>query len=106
MKLSWKQVKQVKCASCIVTRHGVPVDVNLCCGRCYVNRLNRRADKTRSVVSEIYDIASQFTVDESHHICHGSDADYLAWLHELVRIGDDAIAAIRKALRKEDKRHD
>lgn len=106
MKLSWKQVKCAKCATCIETRHGVPVAVNRSCESCYIERLNRRTDKNREVISEIFRIASKFTLDEAHHVCHGSDADYMKWLLELDRIGTDALAAIRKALRKEAKRHE
>lgn len=101
MKLTWKQVECAKCKSCLITRYGKPGTPNaIACWRCLSRRLNERQEQTRKTICNIYRIANQFTIEEAHHFLKDSGNDYRAWLNELVKIGDDAIAAIKKELNK------
>ena len=98
MKLTWKQVECAKCNLCLITRHGKPrIPNDLVCGNCLSDRLNKRQEQTRKIIGNIYRIASRFTIEDAHHVLKDS-GNYHAWLNELVKIGDDAIAAIKKEL--------
>lgn len=98
-KLTWKQVRCADCKSCQVTWNGKPEAPNeLVCGNCLSGRLTRKYDQTEETISNIYRIANQFLLDKSKHVLKDDDGDHLAWLEELVKIGDDAIAAIKKEL--------
>lgn len=98
-RLTWKQVECAECATCPVTRCGKPrIPDDIPCWHCLIKRLNRRQEQTRETILNICRIANQFAKEEANHVVKGSGNDYLAWLEELVEIGDDAIAAIKKEL--------
>ena len=98
MKLTWKQVECAKCKSCLITRHGKPrTPDDILCWHCLTDRLNKRQEQTRKTIDNIRRIAGRFTIEAAHHVLKDSD-DYLAWLEGLVKIGDDAITAIKKEL--------
>lgn len=99
MKLTWEQVKCAKCKSCLITRHGKPgIPDDLVCGDCLSSRLDKRQEQTRKTIFNIYRITNQFAIEDANHVLKDSGNDYLAWVEECVKIGDDAITAIRKEL--------
>lgn len=97
-KLTWKQVECAKCKSCLITRYGKPgTPDDILCWHCLTDRLNKRQEQTRKTIDNIRRIANRFTMEDAKHVLKDS-SNYHAWLKELVKIGDDAIAAIKKEL--------